>query len=153
MQSLVTQLTEHPFFSGIAAEQVATISQCAAPVRIPARMFVFREGGEADKFYLIEKGKVALKVFAPERGAITIQTIGAGDVLGWSWLFPPYRWHFDARALEDTSLIAFDGACLRARMDEDHDLGYELMRRFAQIIVQRLQATRLQLLDLYGVHT
>lgn len=153
MQSLATQIAEHPFFAGMAPEPLAVIAECAAPARVAARMFVFREGGEANRFYLIEKGKVALKVFAPERGAITIQTIGAGDVLGWSWLFPPYRWHFDARALEDTTMVAFDGKCLRAKMEEDHDLGYELMRRFAQIIVQRLQATRLQLLDLYGVHT
>jgi CRP-like cAMP-binding protein len=119
---------------------------------IAAHMFVFREGGDADQFYLIQQGKVALKIFAPERGSITIQTLGEGDVLGWSWLFPPYRWYFDARTLERTNAIAFNGACLRAKMEENPDLGYELMKRFARIIEQRLQATRLQLLDIYGVH-
>jgi CRP-like cAMP-binding protein len=91
-------------------------------------------------------------VFIPGQGRITIETIASGDVLGWSWLFPPYRWHFDAQALELTRAIAFDGACLRAKCDDDHDLGYAL-QRFARIMMQRLQATRLQLLDVYGVRT
>ena len=77
----------------------------------------------------------------------------AGEVFGWSWLFPPYRWHFDVQALDLTRALVFDGQCLRAKCEADHDLGYALMQRFAQVIVQRLQATRLQLLDLYGVHT
>jgi hypothetical protein len=79
-----------------------------------------------------------------------ITTLGAGELVGWSWLFPPYRWHFDARATELTRTIAFDGACLRDKCEQDHDLGYELMRRFASLMLDRLQATRLQLLDVYG---
>jgi CRP-like cAMP-binding protein len=94
---------------------------------------------------------VALQVFVPQRGPITVETVAAGEVLGWSWLFPPYRWHFDAQALELVRAIAFDGQCLRNKCAEDHDLGYALMQRFAQIMLQRLQATRLQLLDVYGV--
>ena len=88
---------------------------------------------------------------APQRGAIAIDTVGEGDVLGWSWLIPPYHWHFDARAVEPTRAIALDGRCLRGKCDADHELGYELMKRFAQVIEQRLEATRWQLLDVYGV--
>ncbi len=79
------------------------------------------------------------------------QTVAEGDVLGWSWLFPPYRWVFDAQALELTRALVFDGTCLRGKCEDDHNLGYELMKRFAHVVVQRLQATRLQLLDVYGI--
>jgi hypothetical protein len=84
---------------------------------------------------------------------MTIETIGEGEVLGWSWLFPPYRWQFDAQAVGLVRAIAFDGRCLRGKCEEDHDLGYWLMQRFAQVMSQRLQATRLQLLDLYGTRS
>jgi CRP/FNR family cyclic AMP-dependent transcriptional regulator len=94
-----------------------------------------------------------LEAFAAQRGPITIETIEAGEVLGWSWLFPPYRWHFSARVVEPTRAIALDGVCLRSKGEADHDLGYELVKRVAQIMMQRLQATRLQLLDVYGVPT
>ena len=89
----------------------------------------------------------------PHRGLITVQTVREGDVLGWSWLFPPYRWHFGARTLQTTRALAFDGKCLRGKCENDHDLGYELFRRFSQVITERLEATRLQLLDLYGAKT
>ncbi len=152
MRTLESLLAEHPFFKGLDPRYLELLAGCASNVRFNAGEFIFREGGEANQFYLIRHGKVALEVFVPERGPVTIQTIDAGDVLGWSWLFPPYRWHFDARAVELTRAIAFDGQCLRTKCDEDHDLGYELMKRFARIITERLQATRLQLLDVYGVH-
>jgi hypothetical protein len=93
---------------------------------------------------------VQLEIFAPGRGAVTIQTVDEGDVVGWSWLFPPFRWHFDARALDSVRAVAFDGACLRDKCDDDHSLGYELLRRFSPVMLARLQATRLQLLDVYG---
>jgi CRP-like cAMP-binding protein len=106
----------------------------------------------ANQFYLLRHGKVALQISVPERGSVTIETMEAGEVCGWSWLLPPYRWHFDVQALDLTRALVFDGQCLRTKCEADHDLGYALMQRFAQVIVQRLQATRLQLLDLYGVH-
>jgi len=151
MRTLESVLAEHPFFKGLDPRYLELLAGCASNVRFNAGEFIFHEGEEANRFYLIRHGKVALEIFVPERGPVTIQTIDAGDVLGWSWLFPPYRWHFDARAIELTRAIAFDGQCLRSKCDEDHDLGYELMQRFARIITERLQATRLQLLDVYGV--
>jgi CRP-like cAMP-binding protein len=111
---------------------------------------LLREGDPADRFFLIRRGTVALEVSAPGRGALTIETLDDGDPVGWSWLFAPYRWQFDARTVGPCELVAFDGACLRGKCEEDHELGYQLMRRFAANVVSRLQATRLQLLDVYG---
>jgi CRP/FNR family transcriptional regulator, cyclic AMP receptor protein len=99
---------------------------------------------------VIRHGAVGLDIHVPAREPVTIETLHGGDLLGWSWLFPPYKWSFDGRAVEDTSAISLDGACLRGKCDDDHELGYELMKRFAQVIVERLQATRLRLLDVYG---
>jgi len=152
MQTLEPYLAEHPFLKGLDPRHLNIIVGCASNVRFDAEQYILHEGEEAANFYIIHKGKVALEIFTSDRGPITIQTIGEGDVLGWSWLIPPYHWHYDARAIEPTSAIALDAKCLRAKCEEDHDLGYELLKRFAHVITQRLEATRLQLLDVYGVH-
>ena len=94
---------------------------------------------------------MTLEIYAPPRGSIIIQTLDEGDVLGWSWLFPPYRWKFSAKAIESTRAIALDGKCLRGKSEEDHDLGYELLKRFARVVQERLDATRLQLINVYEV--
>lgn len=151
METLEPILAQHPFFQDIEPDDRHLMAGCATNVRFSAGADLFREGDPADRFYLLRHGRVALQVFIPGQGRVTLETIEAGDVLGWSWLFPPYTWHFDAQAVELTRAIAFDGACLRDKCDEDHGLGYALMQRFARIIMQRLQATRLQLLDVYGV--
>ena len=152
MSTLQPIIATHPLFNDLAPEHLELIAGCARNIRFQPGTFLFREGEEANTFYLLRHGKVALQVFVPERGALTIETIEAGEVLGWSWLFPPYRWKFDAEAIELTRAIAFDGQCLRAKCEADHDLGYQLMQRFAQVMMQRLQATRIQLLDIYGTH-
>jgi len=148
-ESLERILGEHPFFEGLKKAYLQLFVDCASNVRFNAGEMIFREGEDADKFYLIRQGKVALETYAPQRTVI-IQTLGEGEVLGWSWLVPPYRWRFGARATELTRAIALDGKCLRGNSEEDHDLGYELMKRAAQIMERRLQAARLQLLDVYG---
>ena len=150
MQTLEPILAAHPFFQDLPANYLQLIVGCAANVRFAAGQFIFREGEEANHFYLIRHGTVALEIFAPERGPITLQTLGEGDVLGWSWLFPPHRWHFDARAITLTRAIALNGQCLRNKCDEDHDLGYELAMRFARVMIERLHATRQQFLALHG---
>ncbi|HHT9112880.1 MAG: cyclic nucleotide-binding domain-containing protein [Planctomycetes bacterium] len=152
MQTLEPYLAEHPFLKGLDPHHLNIIVGCASNVSFDAEQYILHEGEEATNFYIIHQGKVALEIFTSDRGPITIQTIGEGDVLGWSWLIPPYHWHYDARAIEPTSAIALDAKCLRAKCEEDHDLGYELLKRFAHVITQRLEATRLQLLDVYGVH-
>ncbi len=153
MQTLEPILAQQPFFEGLKPEYLQALTGCASNVRYAAGAYIFREGEAASNCYIIREGKVALETFAAQRGPITIETIEAGEVLGWSWLFPPYRWHFSARVVEPTRAFALDGKCLRTKGGEDHDLGYELLMRFAQVIIQRLHATRLQLLDVYGVHT
>jgi CRP-like cAMP-binding protein len=123
---------------------------CASNVRFEAGQVIFREGEEANQFYVIRHGRVAVEISTSERGAVIIQSLGEGEVLGWSWMMPPYRWHFDARAVELTRAIALDGRCLRERSESDHDLGFQLMKRAAEVMEERFQATRLQLLDVYG---
>jgi CRP-like cAMP-binding protein len=153
MESLKNILEEHPFLKGLEAKYVDLITGCASNVRFDAGQFIFREGEEAHQFYIIRGGKVALEIFSPGRGSIIIDTLESGEVLGWSWLVPPYQWRFDARASELTRAIALDGKCLRKKCEQYHDLGYELLKRFSDIMAQRLDATCLQLMDMYGTHS
>lgn len=143
-------LAEQPFFRGMAAEYLRLFAGCASNVRFEEGAYLFREGEPADCFYLIRHGQVALELHVPEKGKVVVQTLGEGDVVGWSWIVPPYRWAFDARALGLVRAVSFDAACLRRKAEEDPALGYELLKRLVPVIVERLQATRLQLLDLYG---
>ena len=148
MKRIADLLAEVPVFVGLAEAQRELIGGCGRNVVLDGGEYVFHEGDPANVFYAIRSGSVALELGTP--ATLIIETLHAGDVLGWSWLFPPYRVRYDARAMDDVHAIAFDGACLREKCDTDHDLGYELMRRFAQIVTARLQATRLRLLDVYG---
>lgn len=150
MENLELIVSEHPFLKGLDPQYIQLVSSCASNVRFEAGQYLFREDEEANWFYIIRQGKVAVEAYAAERGAVIIDTVEEGDVLGWSWLIPPYNWHFDARAVELTRAIALDGKCLRNKCEHDHNLGYELLKRFAHIIEQRLEATRIRLLDLYG---
>lgn len=142
-------LSQHPFFQDIAPQHIHEISEHASSIRFDAGRLIFRQGEPANQFYLISTGLVGLEVFAPERGSISLMTLGAGDVLGWSWLIPPYVWHLDARALEPTEAIVLDGAGLRGQCAFNHELGYQLMRHSVQIIEQRFQAALMQVMDLY----
>ena len=143
-------LADVPVFEGLGDEARALLAGCARNVHFDAHERIFRDGADADVFYVIRQGSVAIESFVPTRGAVTIETIEAGDVLGWSWLFPPYRWHFDARALSIVRATVFDALCLRQKCESDAELGYALMGRFAQVLIERLQWTRFRLLDVYG---
>jgi CRP-like cAMP-binding protein len=151
MESLQKILAEHPFAHGLQKPHLALLTGCASNVRFEPGQKIFREGEEANQFYLLREGKLAVELFGAERGALTILTVGPGEVLGWSWLIPPYRWKFDAYALGAARAIALDGKCLREKSEKDHDLGYELLKRIAQVMEERLHATRLQLLNVYEV--
>jgi len=153
MRTLEGILAKHPFFADLDPRYLQLAVGCAANVRFDAGELVVREGDEASNFYLIREGQVALEVFAPGRGTMTIETLEDGEVLGWSWLIPPYRWRFDARAAKPTRAIVFDGTCLRGKCGEDHELGYELLKRVAAVLGQRLDSLRYRLLDLYGIDT
>ncbi len=152
MEGLERIIREHPFFAGLDDAFVELAGGCAKNVRFEAGQYLLREGAPADEFYLLRHGHVALELTAPGHGAITFQTLGPGELVGVSWLIPPYRWSYDARALELTRAIAMDAACLRAKCEADHDLGYAVMKRCMPFLIQRLQATRLQVLDVYGSH-
>jgi CRP-like cAMP-binding protein len=150
MKTIDVLMRDATVFDGLSEDQLRLIAGCAWNVHFDEDAVLARHGEPADLFYVVRDGSVALETFVPARGAVTIETIGAGEVIGWSWLFPPYAWHFDVRALSTVRATAFDGACLRGKCDDDPALGYELMSRFARVIIERLQWTRLRLLDVYG---
>jgi CRP/FNR family transcriptional regulator, cyclic AMP receptor protein len=143
-------LIAHPFFSGMRPEHLQLLVGCASNARFEPGQFVLHEGDEANEFYLVRQGKVALEVHCPGRGDINVQTLGEGDIVGWSWLVPPYNWRFDARALEPTRAIALDGKCLREKCERDYALGYELLKRFAHVMVECLESAQVQLEVVYG---
>jgi len=151
MQEIDELLVEIDVFRGLRDEDLDLIAGCAFNRVFGDGDYLLREGEPAGEFFAIRHGTVALETFVPQRGAMTIETLHGGDVLGWSWLVPPHRTVHDARALGVVRAIAFDGACLRAKCDADPRLGYELLKRFTEVIVERLQATRLRLLDVYGL--
>ena len=150
MRTIETLIHDAPIFRGLSPQALELLSGCASNVRFVADEMLFREGDEADVFYVVRHGRVALDMFVPARGPVTIETVDPGEVIGWSWLFPPYRWHFDARALGLVRATRFDAACLREKCEADTAFGYDLMGRFAQVLIERLQWTRLRLLDVYG---
>ena len=150
MESLERVIAGHPFFEGLDPEFTNLLVGCASNVRFRAGEYIFREGGDANEFYLVRKGRVSLEIFAPQREPIMIETLTEGEVLGWSWLLPPYQWKFHARAVEDTLAIVLDGRCLRTKCEENPKFGYEVLKRFIGIITQRLESTRFQLLDVYA---
>ena len=150
MEALDPLLAEHPFLRSLSPAHIRTVAGCAKNERFEAGQFLFREGEEADQFFVIRHGKVAVEIGAPPRGVVTVQTWTDGEILGWSWLLPPYRWRCSAKATELTRVIALDGKCLRQKCEADHDLGYELLRSFADILARRLDVTYMQLLDLYA---
>lgn len=144
------EIARSPVFAGLSAEQIEAVADCAHEQSFAANALLLREGEPANWFFLIHRGKVAIEVHVSAGGPLMIETLNSGDPVGLSWLFEPYRWQFDGRAVEPCEVIAFDAACLRGKCESDHSLGYVLMSRFAAVLIERLQATRLQLLDVYG---
>lgn len=150
MQTLETILSEHTFLRGLDQKYIQLMAGCASNQVFQPGEFLMKEGTDANHFFIIRHGRVSIEIDAPGQGAIPIQTVSEGEILGWSWLFPPYKSYADGRAVELTRVISLDGECLRGKCEDDHDLGYELMKRFAQVMAERLGAARLQLLDIYG---
>ena len=150
IEGLDRLLEEHPLFQNMDEVLRQVIVGCAANESFAAGEYIFREQEAADKFYLLRYGSVALEIHLAGREPLIVDTLHEGDILGWSWLIPPYRWMLDARAVQLTRAISLDTKCIRGKMEEDHRLGYELYRRFMPVIAKRLQAGRLQLIDMYG---
>ena len=149
MKTLEPYLSSHPFLNGLKEEYIKLLVGCAKNVSFKPGAFIFHEGAEANEFFLIRQGVVSMELFVPNRGAKTIKTLGEGDFLGWSWLIPPHYWHFDARVMDLTRAIALDGKCLRTKCEQDHNLGYELVKRFAHMMQESIEAVTLQLMDVY----
>ena len=150
MRTIEQYLPDHPFFAGMDASALAIVAGCATNVSFAPGEYLFRTGQPADQFFVVRRGRVALQVHSPAAGTMVVDTADAGDVVGWSWLVPPYTWLFDARAVEPTGAVSFDGLCLRGKCEEDPHLGYELMKLVTQVMLSRLTAARVRLLDLYG---
>ena len=140
-------IAEHPFLRGLKPEHLRLLADSAMRMHYGAGELIFREGDLANRFYLIEHGRVSLESHRRDEAPVAVQVIGPGEVLGWSWLFPPYYWHFDARALEPTTTIFFYGTRLREHCEKDHAFGYEMIKRMTHVVIHRLQATRKQLLS------
>jgi len=149
-EDLTTMMKEHPFLAGLSDEHMQTLIGCASNVRFEEGSSVIREGEMANTFYLIRTGRVAIEVDVSGRGNVRVHTTGPGEILGWSWLIYPYKWHFSAVTVADTRAIALDGECLRTKCEKDTRFGFEMLKRLAQVMERRLEATRLQLVDMYG---
>ena len=148
IEPMRTRVALHPFLAGMNRSQVALLTDCAMAVHFEKGQIIFREGEMANRFYLIETGKVVLESSEGVGNSVIIPTIGAGELLGWSWMFPPYTWRMTARAVEPTSAIFFYGTILREYCERDCSLGYELFKRMAPVMIKRMQAARLKMLGI-----
>jgi CRP/FNR family transcriptional regulator, cyclic AMP receptor protein len=149
-EPMATRVALHPFLAGMNRTRLALLTDCAMATRFKLGQIVFREGEPANRFYLIETGKVVLESGKGFGKPVMVETIGAGDLLGWSWMFPPYVWHFTARAVEPTEAIFFYGTILREYCERDPSLGYELFKRMAPVMLRRLQAARQKMLSIHS---
>lgn len=152
LRDLSGTLAAHPFFEGFEPAQVEFLVGCSANRSYRPGEFLFKEGETANAFFLVREGKVAVETVSPPTGPLTLATVGRGDVLGWSWIVPPYVHRSDARAIERTRVLAIDAVCLRDKLESDHELGFRLLTRFVGVMAQRLESSRMQLLDLYSNH-
>jgi|WetSurMetagenome_2_1015567.scaffolds.fasta_scaffold14157_2 CRP/FNR family transcriptional regulator, cyclic AMP receptor protein len=150
-EDLSELLQQHPFLAGLAHEHMQVLVGCASNVRFEEGTVIMREGQMANKFYLIRSGRVALEMQVTGKDDLRIQTVGPGETLGWSWLISPYRWHFTGVSVLETRALALDGECLRKKCETDSEFGYAMLKRLSQVMERRIEATRLQLLDVYGM--
>ena|ERR1035437_558401 len=146
-QSLYVLIEQQLFFKGLNSHHLQLLTDSALEMKFEPGQAIFAEGSPANRFYLILEGEVVLESEKEDRNVIPIQTLGPGDALGWSWLFPPYSLHFSARAVKPTRAIFFYGTRLREHCDQDHELGYQLMKRIAEVTTQSLHATQQRLMQ------
>jgi CRP-like cAMP-binding protein len=148
IEGLGPLVAEHPFFAGMDPAALEIVVGCCANVVFKPGAFLYRQGEAAEKFYLIRDGMVAIEIYVPGRPPIAMETIESGEIIGWSWLMPPYKWGNDARAADTVRAISIDGACLRGKMEKDRVLGYEIYKRFMPIMARRLSQSRLRIVEL-----
>jgi len=149
IHNITQSLSALPFFEEMPEDHLDFISGCAKHVRFNEGEFITLQGKDANQFFAIREGLVALEIEAANK-TFTIQTVQEGNLLGWSWLIPPYRWHFDSRAITPVSAICFDAVCVREKCEKEREFGYEVLKRFSRLIIQRLMVTRMLLADMYG---
>ena len=150
MKTIFDLLKEHTFFEELDENYIKIIAECGQNIHSSPGQYLAREGAPADSFYILRKGNAHVEINAAPYGTKLIHSLSAGDIAGWSWIFPPYTWRFDIKVTSSLSAIALDAACLRKKCESDHTLGYQLMKKFAYIMTNRLKETRVQLLDIYG---
>jgi CRP/FNR family cyclic AMP-dependent transcriptional regulator len=150
METIAPVLAAHRFFRGLNSPFLELVKECASRETFKPGEFLCRDDEEATKFYVIHHGRVSVEIYRDRRGPVTIQSLGETDVLGWLWFEKPYHWNLDAKAKELTRVISLDVQCLRDKCDQDHDFGYELMRRYAHHLAVQFRVTKLQLADMYG---
>jgi CRP/FNR family transcriptional regulator, cyclic AMP receptor protein len=150
MEDLSKIVAQHPFAKGLSDDYVKFLTGCAANVKFQKGEYLFREAGPAERVYLIREGEASVQVYSPATGSTTIATLGAGDVAGWSWAVAPFVSHFDVKAESLVRAISLDAGCLRNKSQTDPAFGYEMLARMMTVLERRLQATQLQLLDIYG---
>ncbi len=150
-EALKEKLKQHPFTKGLSEAHLQKLVTLVSEETFMPGEILFHEGDEARSLYLIESGKIALSTYIPGRGSLMIETAGPGEVVGWSSAVPPRRKYFDAKAIDDAQALVLDGEKLLVLCEEDHHLGYEIFKRLLQVVAHRLQATRIQLLDIYGL--
>jgi CRP/FNR family transcriptional regulator, cyclic AMP receptor protein len=150
MEAIDNLISAHPFWKDLNPQVLHVLKECSSTMTFGVGQPVMQAGFEAEHFYLVIRGHVSVEMFMPGKGIITLQTIGPGEVLGWSWFFPPYRWHFNANSRDITETVVFDARKLREYAAENHDFGYDLASRIAQVMLQRLQATRLRLVEYHA---
>ena len=153
MESLVELIEKQSFFMGFSTDKIELLVDCASKETVRKGNYIFKTGEDAGKFYLINEGSVSLEINTPDDEIISIQSLEKGEILGWSWQFPPYKWNFDARAIEDTNLIAFDTKCFFETCKVNLLMAYEIQKRFSEIMLKRLQAARIQLIELKSSKT
>ncbi len=151
-RGVLERVAAHPFVFGMSEQHIRLLADAAMRTRFEANQIVFREGEQANRFYVIEHGSVVLESNVESGETVVIDTIGDGDLIGWSWLFPPYVWHFTARATQPTAAIFFYGTVLREYCERDHTLGFELLKRMSEVMTRRLQLARRKLLESYAAH-
>lgn len=143
-------LKEHPFFKDMDGKSLKTLTGCAKNERFEAGEIIAREGEDANKFYVIRAGTIAIEFNVPGRGEIIVETLSEGEILGWAWMVEPYTWSSDVRAKELTRVVSLDVACLRKKLDKDHTLGFDLYSRFTKIMARHLHTAHLQMSDMFG---
>lgn len=142
-------LNELGLFGDLEPADIDLLAGCGQNELYKAGAFLGHEGAAAENFFVVREGRVAVELYAPG-GPLVIESLGPGEIVGWSWVFPPYRWNYDVEALEPAHVITFDGACLRDKCESDHSFGYRILKHFAAVAMRRLEATRIRLLDIYG---